>query len=200
MAIIGEIVRATMSYNYPSGSTPQNVFHWVKRTTNSDFEDFSAIQEWTSDVWAADWKELAANAVALIEVIVTIVNVLGVVQRVLGSSNPNEFGTVASTVLPPANAAYMQAATGAPKVLGKKYIPGLSEGTVEAGVVTLSAMGQLAFLAIDYITPIDVSVSGPTMDPGVPSPTTLLFQEFSGSGTFTDVVAYQRRRKPGVGI
>lgn len=201
MAIPGEIIQATIEYQVGASSTPMNVFHWIKASTNTDATDMDTIVDWVDGNWGSSWAALAHTAIELVQVTVRVLNGLGTVIRILGSENINVFGDVASTTLPAANAGLMVANTAEPSLQGKKYVPGLSEGTVEAGVITTGALADLANLMVEYLTPIDlVTPSLVTMIPGIYSTAKEEFFAFNGSGTITNVPAYQRRRKPGVGI
>lgn len=84
-------------------------------------------------------------------------------------------------------------------VIGKKYMGGLSEAQLVAGLwnATIATAG-LAFAA-DWITAFTGGTSGASWNPGIWSPTLSLLVDFIDSISVTLIPAYQRRRKRGVG-
>lgn len=103
--------------------------------------------------------------------------------------------------LPSGVAGLIVAYTYLSKVMGKKYIPGLSETGQTAGLWVagvIAAMLQSAVAWAEYFE----SVEGATTywHPGVWSLKSAGFQIFSPTAAVRDVPAYQRRRKAGVGV
>jgi hypothetical protein len=87
------------------------------------------------------------------------------------------------------------------KVQGKKYFPGMSEGSQTAGLWIATVLSHLASVAVEWISGFNgLTDSDSHWYPGVWSLKTLSFQSFGTSGQIPDVPAYQRRRKAGVGI
>lgn len=82
------------------------------------------------------------------------------------------------------------------KCLGKKFIPGIPEGSTTNGSVTgglLTALGTFATSCLASVT-----IAGVNWYPGVPSKNSV-FAPFI-SGTVGTILSTMRRRKPGYGI
>jgi len=200
MANDGELFRATFHYQQPGSSAVQNVFHWrYDGTPTSNQAVADAIATWALDDWGARWQELAATDVELDSVEVFRVDFDGSPISALGTQFINSFGLRTSDMLTAAVSAFMQADTAVPGRRGRKYVPGLAEGNVNNGVLDAAQLVDLALLLAEYVNLIPVGVSG-VLTPGVVSRLLELFTEFLDAGSITDVPAYQRRRKPGVGI
>jgi hypothetical protein len=158
-----------------------------------DFED------WVTNVWGVDWTDLAQSACSIIGLALDIVDVSGHVLENIGAETLAIAGGVGGEVGVAAASAFMKADTALPKTRGTKYIPGLGEGNLTDGLLTTETLGDVALLFLDYILLYIGAVSSARYVPGVVSRTEEAFVEFEGGGYFTDVPAYQRRRKPGVG-
>lgn len=103
--------------------------------------------------------------------------------------------------LPSGVAALMVAYTDTSKVMGKKYLPGLSEVAQTAGLwvgPVLAAMLQSCLEWVDHFA----ALSDPTSEwyPGVWSLKAVGFRIFAAHIAARDIPAYQRRRKEGVGV
>lgn len=103
--------------------------------------------------------------------------------------------------LPSGVAALMTAYTETSKVMGKKYVPGLSETGQTAGLWVAGVLAALATSAVQWVSGF-VALNDPLTYwyPGVYSTKALAYKIFQGSAMVRDVPAYQRRRKQGVGI
>jgi hypothetical protein len=102
--------------------------------------------------------------------------------------------------LPRGNAALVNAKTTDPDVSGKKYIGGLTEAAITGGLLNGGTLNAITAWAIDWYTPFTGGESGATWTPGVWSVKNTVFKALSGTLITSSVMAYQRRRKRGVGI
>lgn len=198
--VINEIVRATISYLIQNGSVAQNVLHWI--LTNEDVADgtvLDAIAGWITTDFGAEWADMGSDECTMTEVEADIVQIGGTVDRNIGTETLDIDGELPSSVLPAANALYLQANCLPAGVFGRKYIPGLQEAGVAAGLWVGSTLTDGAAMLADYMDTIVVPVIGGILVPGVPSSKTSAFEPFTGVGFLDTVPAYQRRRKPGVG-
>jgi hypothetical protein len=102
--------------------------------------------------------------------------------------------------LPSGVAGLMTAYTDTSKVMGKKYLPGLSETGQTAGLWIANVLSAMLQSGIVWITGF-ASLNDPLTYwyPGVYSAKTLGFKLFTSAVAVRDVPAYQRRRKQGVG-
>jgi len=102
--------------------------------------------------------------------------------------------------LPRGNAGLINLWTVDPDVQGKKYMPGLTEGSITLGLLGAAQVVALLDFASDWLTPFVGAASGATFTPGVWSVVSRLFNEALVHYSVPTIVAYQRRRKRNVGI
>jgi hypothetical protein len=102
--------------------------------------------------------------------------------------------------LPSGVGALIDAYTLTSKVMGKKYLPGLSEVGQTAGLWVAGVLSAMLASAVEWITPF-ADLADPTTYymPGVWSVKLSSFAIFAAHIATKDVPAYQRRRKAGVG-
>ena len=199
MATQDEIIRLDVKYNDVAGGEALNVFFFrVLVAILSDPEVLQALVDWITNDWATTWDSLAGTSSELTSVEVSVVNPDGTTNRTIGSQNINHAGSVAGASTPGGVAGYLQANTAIPKTRGRKFVPFLADNSVTAGYLASGALGPMAALLTDYLTNVPYNTVD-VLGPGVLSRTLLQFVPFNNSGTYTDVPAYQRRRKPGVG-
>jgi hypothetical protein len=82
------------------------------------------------------------------------------------------------------------------KHIGRKFIGGLTENTVQINGLAASFVADAAQALIYYVSPVDVELGG-TLTPGVVNKNNL-FYPFVG-GFVSTFLGSMRRRKPGVG-
>jgi len=200
MATSGEVLRVALHYTMPEAGDCMNVFHFAITGSVADDADVdAAATEWATSIWGARWALLAGSAASLSHADFDIINTDGTVARNIGSAILNIAGTVGGDVLPAAAAAYILAYTTVPKARGSKYVPGITEADSVAGALSVGALADMALLLGHFLSPYTAGV-GITLSPGVLSLTLATFIPFIMSGAIDTVVAYQRRRKEGVGI
>lgn len=200
MAESGELVRLVLEYLVPGTSAVMNVFMWlIEEGSPTDEELLDDFANWAENVWGVNWADFA-TAVAEIDLIdVDILNADGTVARNIGSQLIGLVGGVGGETTVAAAAGYIKADTALPKTRGSKYVPGLGEGSIADGFVSVETLSDLSLLLANYFDTYVGSESGARYAPGVLSRTLVEFVPFNGSGYVTDVPAYQRRRKPNVG-
>ena len=199
MADVGDIVRAVIGYSSLGASEQQNVFWWeIEEMGIGNPALLTEIADWAENLWGVTWAELASDTSTLVDVSVDLMNPDGTVKVNVGVSVINLAGDGASAVTPAATSGYLLAQTALPKSRGSKYVPGIDENSINDGVFSLGAVIILLALAAVYITPV-TTVVGAVLRAGVLTRLTEEFNEFLVEASTTDVPAYQRRRKPGVG-
>lgn len=199
MASPGNIIRAAVSVSMPNASVAQLVFWWVvsnQSIGNDDVVDL--IEDWFVNTFVDGIKSMMADSVTYVDAEIDRMFTSGTVAENLGTAIIGVSGSEASQAVSAAVAAYMRADTANPKTRGSKYIPGLCEEKIADGALTASALTDLGIALLDYLSDIEDGAGG-LLVPGVLSRTAEAFVPFLGTGSITDVPAYQRRRKPNVG-
>ena len=196
----GDILSIILEYSYPGASQALNIFNSVfSGNPATDDEALDALEDWATDEWGVNWSSLADDQTVLDTLKVQVVDSAGVVIRDVGSRLLNiEGDAISGSVSPAAVAGYIQADTVLPRVMGRKYVPGIDENQIDQGLFGVGAAVTLVMLLADYIVDVDM-VSGGKLSAGVISVSKPGFQTFQGSGNVETVPAYQRRRKEGVG-
>jgi len=198
--VTGEIARITVRYTQLGGSEAQNVFYTqLLSGTVTDAQALIDLDNWVNAGWLDEWEDEASEDAEGIGADFVIVNTDGTVDRSLGSSSyTSHVGTLTQDEEPPATSYFMYAPTAVPKIRGRKFVPGVPEGRVVDGLLTSGALSALIVLA-DYYVNTYVNGSN-SYGMGVLSTVLQEFVPFIDSYVISDVPAYQRRRKPGVGI
>lgn len=194
-----EIIRAVLSYTHPAGSVAQNVFTWeLQDEDTADGEILDGIDAWVDAEWADTWINIADSNVMLYLCEVDVLNANGTVKRNIGEEIYAHTGVNVGDVTGAAVSGFFQMDTARPKSFGRKYTPGVPEAAIDEGTIGAAFLAQLVALFLVTTTGIDIGIAG-LLAPGILSRVTEGFLEFTGAGYSTDVPAYQRRRKPGVG-
>lgn len=106
-------------------------------------------------------------------------------------------GAQSAEPLPPGTAALITLRTPVPKTRGRKFIPGIGIGSMSGGLLTGSLLTEAENFAASMIGGFIGDVNGLVFDYGVTN-AVLDFVEFT-EAVVSNVPAYQRRRKQGVG-
>lgn len=197
---IGDIIQLTLTYTQPSASIAQNVFHWVAGATSApDSEVMDELEDWVNNDWGAQWAPVAGVPAVLDAGRVSIMNTNGTVDRVLGVLDFSIVGSGGSAIDVAAVSGFIRLFTNEPKQRGRKYVPFVSDANLISGLLSSGTMAQMALLLAEWIAVL-TTTGGLTLTPGLLSRTLLAFEPFISTAATTNVPAYQRRRKPGVGI
>lgn len=200
----GEVARVTVSYNITNGSTAQNVFYMQLASGGiSDATALTDIDNWVNAGWLDEWDNIAIDESEGTgfdaDIMDLATSTFGHVLRNLGgASYTTHTGTLTSEILPAGVAGLLVAPTGAPKVRGRKFVPGIGEGSSVDGLFSTETVDALLALGLYLINTYVNGSNSYVM--GVLSTSLLDFEPFAGSVVASDVPSYQRRRKPGVGI
>jgi len=196
----GDILKIVLEYVYPGAGTALNIFHYFYGGEAVEDTDIMDVIEAFFDVeWGGKWEDLAPSTAEIDNLQVVIVDNSGTTIRDLGFRLINHAGNIGADVTPAANSAYLQGNTIVPQVRGSKYVPALSENAITAGILNAGAVATLLLLLGDYLQDLVVT-PGNVLRPGVLSSREGGFLGFETGGVFSDIPAYQRRRKVGVGI
>lgn len=198
----GTILRVVASMAWTDGNINQNVYNAVVTGGGSPWDDGDIADD--AELWADDmYLNIAANMSDELDgATVTVYKYdpvdqdwdeVAVVAWVYNFTNTDD-------QLPRGNAGLVNFKTTDPDVSGKKYIPGLTESGVNDGLINAGLLTAIGNYAIDVMDPFVGGVSGATWTPGVWSVVGTVFKAYSQQAITSNVMAYQRRRKRGVGI
>lgn len=194
-----ELVRVVVSYSSPNASIAQNVFLYQLTGANaqeaalmSDVKDYFQLNH------LANWADMAGELSKAFLIEFDVITLLGLVDRNLGEFDINMPGHLVSEVSAAAVSAYNQVTTERTRSVIKKYWPFIAELVISEGVLTAPAVASMAFILLDMMDLIPIT-GGSELEPGIRSTVDNTWYPIVQAGYVTDVVAYQRRRKPGVG-
>lgn len=194
-----EIVRVVVSYSAPNASIAQNVFLYQLTGANAQ-ED--ALMTDVRDFFIAElldhWASMAAETALAFLIEFDIITLFGLVDRNLGEFDLDVPGDMVSEPAAAAVSSYLQVTTERTRSVIKKYWPFISELTVAAGLLDANGIAAMALILLDMLDGIDITGGG-HLEPGIRSTVDDTWYPIIQAGYVTDVVAYQRRRKPGVG-
>jgi len=201
MAVQDEVFKVTLFYAMPAASQPQSVFHFKLFGGDlTDAEVISLINGWIVNDWGPAWEVFASQNAEIVASEIQAVNLDGTINRNLAATTHTGLqGTVASNIDPAAVSGFFYAPTTQPRQRGRKFVPGVADISTVNGVFTPGALSALINLAVTYLLRLPGPSDVPRLLPGVLSTTLLEFVTFLSTAQATDVPAYQRRRKPGVG-
>jgi hypothetical protein len=199
MASENDILRFVIEYGIPAASAVLNVFYHRIGGDASDGDIMDDYEAWIVNNWQPGWEDFAGQAASIIGYSVDVINLDGTVGANVGSRSLSIDGTVVEEVAASGLCGYMKADTDKPKTRGSKYIPGITEGEIDGGLLDLTTVADLLLMLVDLVTPFTGANSAVPYTPGVISRPSETWEPFNGNGTVTDVPAYQRRRKPNVG-
>lgn len=196
---VGGIIRATLYYTSANASTAQTVHYWDVVNAPQDEEDIlTAIAVWVSDNWADEWASMASASSELTKIKVQEMNTDFTVKQNIGEEDIGQVGGAAGGADGAAMSAYIQMGTSLPKQIGRKYIPFPADAEADNGAFTAGTVADMAVLLAFALGYIDIATVA-SLRPGILSRTLNQFVPFNGTGSLTDIPAYQRRRKPNVG-
>ncbi len=200
MAVVNDdIIRATLSLVSARTQIHQNVFHY-KYTGSGDTDD-EVGDEITAALDAAYTTIEASldSGVVSTELDAWLWDaVLKQFDGIYSEPIITIIGSQAGVSLPDGAAALVRLFTNKPRRQGRKFIGGMSE---EGYADTGWAPAQLVALAlfISAIVSAVITLNG-TLTPGTFNLVTESFEPFKNAGSINTFCAYQRRRRPGVGI
>lgn len=193
------ITRGVVTWLGPGGSTALNIYH-AQNDSGSSKTDTATLDDWKayldsihddSIVEIADTATLEPYEIFLIDTITGD-------STPIGTRSPAEQPSSIGEILPQGVAALFNAElTGTGRGSGKKFLPYLTEASNDEGVWIAVTLARLVLGAAAYLLDFG-GVGGNDWKTG----TWTLAKGFRElvSAVARDIPAYQRRRKPGVGV
>lgn len=198
----GDILRIVASMLWTDGNVNQNVFNALVSGGGSPWDDQDIVDDaeaWLDNMYAnitTDTSdELDGN-----EVIVYKYDPVGQDWDEVGSQSWTWNPSQVTDQLPRGVAGLVRLWSVDPDIQGKKYIPGLTEGSIADGLIVAGPLTNLLALAADWFNPFTGGTSGATWTPGIWSVVGAVFKAAVDHVAASAIPAYQRRRKRNVGI
>lgn len=196
------ILRLVATLAMPDSTIAQNIFYlkFLADGTSTDEQDVLDDCEAYIDAIYTELEGAMSTAVSGVEMHVYIRDVVGGDWDEIGKNAWTFVGTNATDMAPHGVAALVHARTTDPDVNAAKYFPGFVEANFTGSTVIASALTVLVAASVDWVTVFAGPNTLSAFDPGVWSTKNLAFFDFNLTTIIPTIVAYQRRRKPGVGI
>jgi hypothetical protein len=196
---VNDLVRVVVSYSSPNASIAQNVFLYrMQAPAGTDIDVLTDVKDYFIAQHLDNWADLAAEDSRAFLIEMDILSLFGLVVRNLGEFDLDVPGTRVSEPASAAVSAYNQVTTTRTRSVIKKYWPFIAELIVENGALGGSGIALMALILLDMLDGIDITGGG-HLEPGIRSTVDDTFYPIIQAGYVTDIMAYQRRRKPGVG-
>lgn len=195
----GAILQCVQTILLPQTSIAQNVFHTRKDGgSTADNDVIVAIAEWMELMYANVDSHMHDGA-SLGSTTISQWDTVGLDWDLIGLAAPTEVGTSMDDMLPHGAAALIHGVSSDADVRGSKFLAGFAEGAQDNGLWGAGVTANLALFAIDWQDAF-TAANGVSIASGVWQRSSNTFFRLSGTLTASGIVAYQRRRKQGVGI
>lgn len=198
----GAILRVVAEFLMPESVIAQNIFYCLFNDTGGSNDDQDVVDDLTDwlDNMYTNLITFISDDMALQISTVYIRDLVGDDWDELGTGIPTVTFTDTDTIVPHGVAPLVHAFSTDPDVRGSKYLPGFADTDVTESSISGGAVTALLALCADWVLSYVGAATGGDFDPGVWSPTNNAFYKFIDKFVVNGQVAYQRRRKPGVGI
>jgi hypothetical protein len=197
----GTVLRVVASLLFPDDVIAQNVFHLVATTVvDGDPENVvTDMTEYLDAIYAHVDGQMQQDMAS---------DEMKVYEYDSVDEDFDEVGTGTFTLVPQLNTGLLPHGVAVlqnfytldPDVQGRKFWPGADEFMLNDAEWSPAAIADFVLAAVDVVTQLVAAETGNTYTPVVWSPTRGNAYAYSGVVNTPTVPAYQRRRKPGVGI
>lgn len=199
---VGTVLKVVCTLVHLDTGVIQNVFNAVVGGSGGPFDDADITEDlntWVEDIYS-EILDMVSEDITASETTSYEYDTGDDDWDELGSEVPSLIFTRTEDLLPRGVALLINAKTTDPDVNGKKYFGGLTEVYWDGTAWNVALFTQMADLSLIWGTEFVGAASGATITPAIWSPTRLAAYPLTGTFVMPVVAAYQRRRKPGVGI
>jgi hypothetical protein len=199
----GDVIRAVVEMVMDDGSIVQNVFwylaNFIANQSNATVLGAlnGAIETFYSEVVGFIADSITYNPFSAQTMTWNETDQSWQVSTDLGQTSWDEPNTSIDEPFPNQMAAVVVAPTLRPKVRGRKFLPGFTENTGNAGILSAAAQTALGLFGAGYVDDVEIDVDN-ILQPGAASTIDGAFRPFQ-SYVVNSIMGTQRRRKPGVG-
>jgi len=197
-----DILKVDVRYTVSGIGVTANIFQaqvfQVSPHTVTDAYATASMFDWIGRIYLPMVPHIV---VTMTDPLVQVYKKVGVFWNLIGSETPTNLdGESIGDPLPSGVALLTTVLTDTSKVQGKKYIGGLSETGITAGLWIATVLTAMGTSAVQWIAQFqDLADEETWYIPGVYSTKAIAFKMFTSAYTVRSVPAYQRRRKSGVG-
>jgi len=202
---VGDVIRVAMTGSAPQASVWQNVWHYVM-TTGSGMLESAAVAEIKSNIEDSflEIDSFLSNTYSWDTIDVWVRDKTLQVWNGIGSETLDSLdGLSALDPLPHGSAIVGLIVTDLLRRQGRTFLPGLEESTTEDGLFTVATLVGFGLYLADFVqllSPAGGQLTWCTYNTEVGSDYEETESEYAGTVIINDIVGYQRRRKPLVGI
>ena len=198
----GAILRIVASLIFPESVIAQNVFYAVFADTGTSADEQDVVDDlgdYIDDIYN-DISALVCDDVSLSDIKVYVYDSTDDDWDEIGTAVLTTTMNLADDMLPHGVAYLVHAKSIDPDVTASKYFGGIGETRADDGEWNASTVTPMANALATWITSFVGSATGADFAPVVWSTVQSQARLFSGTVIANLTPAYQRRRKPGVGI
>lgn len=193
-------LKVVQELNLIGGSKALNVYYFRTDFAAPQDEDavLDAVEEWVQDLYSNLIPQVVSGVTMGLLTLYQY-DVVGIEWDLVGTRTPTVAFTAAGDMFPHGVACMSRAYTQLSRTIGRKYLAGLDENTATDGAWTVGCLAAVADFNTQWATSKQIIINNDLL-PGVW--TTRLSYVVLLTGTFVVLAdaAYQRRRRPGVGI
>ena len=197
----GDIFKFVLTWSIGGATIAQNTYHYLADTDdpNSTYQDvLVALVLLQTTTFGTIDQLIASNVEGTFAELLYMDPISKLFSTVASTPVTGMKGTATGTQLPNGVAVLCKFFTDIGRSQGRKYLPGYNETDAKSNELGTGDSVPFLAWATGIITPIVVGLS--TLSPGNFSTITKLVRLYTGIVAVNDLLAYQRRRKPGVGI
>lgn len=202
---IGDVVRVALTGTGPQSAVFQNVWHYVMASGAGAAEaDFTAAVETNVDLMFTEIDSFLSNLYEWTTLEFWVRDKVLQVWNGIGVENLSGLvGLVADSPIPHGAAAVGRLITSLQRRQGRTFTPGWQRDSVDEGLLDATAtVAYLLFLAefSNDISPVGGVFNWCTYNTTPGSPYEETSSAFANTLSFSNIIGYQRRRKPLVGL
>jgi hypothetical protein len=197
-----DILRIVVSLAFPDSVIAQNIFYVLFENDGTSADDQDVLDDLEDYIEACygDLQGAMSSQTDISDGKVYVYDSSGGDFDEVGTILPAFTASGNADMSPHGVAALVHGYTTDPDVIARKYYGGIQDTSVTDSDISAGVLTNLLLAAADWVTPFTGSATGSGFVPGVWSPTQTAFFAFNDNIVVNGQVAYQRRRKPGVGI
>lgn len=194
----GDAIKGVQHISLPNDVTAVNVYYFTASFAEDQAEVtvVGALEAWIEALYTTLLAKIKSN-VSMADLY--CYRKSGVLWDLFGTGLPDLTFTGTAELLPHGVCGLVRAYTEYPRTIGRKYIPGFMEGASADGVWTAGQIADMGDFAEAWDNQAIIDGSNVLL-PGVYSVLPGFVRALTGDFVVGTYPAYQRRRRPGVGI